>query len=288
MKIRFISIYLLLSLWGLAFAQQIPILKGYVNDYAGFLAPREVRTLEVLLQTMHTEQNVHMAILTVASLEDQALEDVTIKIAQAWGLGTKGEDYGLLLFLTRQDRAVRLEVGMGLEGFLTDAMAGRIVDQIMVPQFRQGLFYKGMHDAIQAVAEVTAGEIPTQLQPRAKTPIETIPEGIIIFVVMALIFGISAVRAKYGRKAGAFTGGTLMTLAVAVLLGLGFFSLIVFPIGMLMGGASNRSGPSGHRSMWGGVPRSGGWSGRSGGGFSGGGFSGRGGSFGGGGASGRW
>jgi uncharacterized protein len=291
---RLLGVFLSVLLWtGSAPALEAPALKGRVNDYGGLLSPGAARRIETLLKDLEEKDSTQIAVLTVPSLDGDSLEDFSMRVAERWKVGRKGLDNGAILVIARDDRKVRIEVGYGLEGRLTDLIAGRIIRERIVPEFRSSRFDQGVLAGVEALADVVRGEF--------KAPAAPTPGGIgadlfpflILFVFLVFALG------RVSRRLGAVGGGVLAPflghmalspglpilaiLAVAGLVG-GFVLSVVAGISPSGGPRNTRRGPGGGHS---GFP--GGFSG-GGGGFSsgGGGFSGGGGGFGGGGASGSW
>lgn len=234
-------------------ALEVPYLSGRVVDEAGMLSPGTVEGLTGILEQLERETGAQVAVLTVPSLEGEAVEDYAQRVAETWRLGRAGEDDGVLLLIARDDRRMRIEVGYGLEGKIPDVLAGRILDNLVRPRFRAGEFDAGIASGVGAVAALIRGEQAEAVVPPSRGSGSRRGVGcaqillwfIIAFVVLPLIFG---------RRRRTFR---------------------VFGLPIVLGGASRSSGGLGGRS--GGS-----------GGFSGGGFSGGGGSFGGGGASSSW
>ncbi len=255
-----------------AFALTIPEKpESYVNDYAGLLTAETRQSLEALLAGFEKNTSNQIVVAIFKSLEDEVLEDYSIRLAEKWKIGTKDRDNGVILLIFKDDRAVRIEVGYGLEGALPDALAGQIIQQQIVPHFRAGNFDAGVISAVKTIMLATKGEYNASPQ-RASDKIEKFTP----FIFMCLVFYMLVPLVCYffvfllsflffgapGLAAGAFIVLFLILLRKA--LGVSLFGQTI----------------SGRRSGWGGF---------SSGGFGGGGFSGGGGgSFGGGGASGRW
>ena len=137
-KILFILFFVFLSCSG-AYALDVPQLKGYVNDYANMISPQAAAQLENELKAFERSDSTQIVILTVPSLEGEVLEEYGIKVAEAWKIGWKGKDNGVISLVAKQDRKMRIEVGSGLEGKLTDLTAGRIVDLVVKPRFKEGI-----------------------------------------------------------------------------------------------------------------------------------------------------
>ena len=277
-------LFLPLALWALV----VPELKGRVNDYAGMLSPATVRDLDALLAQFERSESTQIVVLTIPSLESDDLEQFSIKVAEAWRIGQKGSDNGAILLISRDDKKVRIEVGRGLEGTLTDLVSGRIIRNEITPRFRQGDFDGGVKAGVGAMMASVKGEYTGKRDlSRAKKSAPSI-FAMLIFLGIAVVF-LGAMSKYLGSAAGGiglpvaaglshpgFSWLTLLLLGGAGLVG-----------GLLLTGAFSglrgRGDGGGH---WGG-PWIGG--GGFGGGDSGGGdFGGGGGDFGGGGASGDW
>ena len=230
----------------------IPRLTGPVVDTAGLLSAGDASRLSDLARSARARddgQGVQLQYLVVRSLEGEPIESYSIRVAEAWKIGTKGKDNGLLVTVAVEDRAWRIEVGGGLEGEIPDALARRIGDRLLVPAFRAGRYGDGLYDA-GAQLLTLAGVAPEAVQAHARAR----PRG-----VTGLPPGI----------------GVLIAIAVVL--------WIVSNIFRGFGPRRRRS------MWWGGGPWSGGgWGGGGGFGGGGGGWSGGGGGFSGGGASGRW
>jgi uncharacterized protein len=266
-----------------AFALEVPALKGYVNDYANMMSPETRSKIETELKAFEQSDSTQVIILTIPSLEGEVLEQFSIKVAEAWKVGQKGKDNGAILLVSKEDRKTRIEVGRGLEGKLTDLMAGRIVNFVINPRFKRNDFDGGFIAATQALIDVTRGEFKVDERQTAtgKKRSSSFPV-LFIFGAIALLT-LGRISRVLGGTAGAigfsliglFMGLPLVAIALIGILGLGMG--IFLPL------------------LFGGFGRGGGFfpGGFGGGGFGGGGDSGGfggggGGDFGGGGASGDW
>jgi uncharacterized protein len=277
-----------------AAALKVPTLKGRVNDYGGMLPPEAEARIEALLKELEEKDSTQVVVLTVPSLDGDSVEDFSMRVAERWKIGRKGFDNGAIMVIARDDRKVRIEVGYGLEGRLTDLTAGRIIRDRIVPEFRAGRFDQGLLNGVVALTEVVRGEYQAPAQPPigpAASGVEDLVPFVLVFIF--LVFMLGRVSRPLGTAAGGFFMPFLGHMAFApgplMLLGLGGIGLVVGYVLALIAGVSSSSGPR--------SPGSGGSGGfpigfpRGGGGFStggGGGFSGGGGGFGGGGASGSW
>jgi len=141
-----------------AAAIDIPRPGGYVNDRAGMLAPATVLKLESFLRDFERSDSTQIVVLTVPSLEGEPVEAYALQVAEAWGIGQKGKDNGALLLVAKEERKIRIEVGYGLEGRLTDLLSGRIVDREIAPRFKAGDFDGGVVAGVTAMAEAVRGE----------------------------------------------------------------------------------------------------------------------------------
>jgi len=148
----------LLCLVSTAFALDVPPLRGRVNDDAGMISAQTKTALEARLAELETDESTQVVILTVPSLEGEPIEEFSMKVVEAWKIGRKGYDNGVLLLVSRDDRKVRIEVGYGLEGRLTDLLAGRIVDNDIVPAFKEGQFDAGFQKGVESILLAVRGE----------------------------------------------------------------------------------------------------------------------------------
>jgi len=193
---------------GSAFAAPvIPAARGYVNDTAGLLSPGARQDIERFLADFQRSDSTQIAVLTVPSLEGADLESYSIRVAQSWGIGQKGQDNGALLLVAKAERAVRIEVGYGLEDRLTDLLAGRIVDQEIVPRFKTGDFDGGVKAGVKAMVDATRGAYKGDAQPRRKK--ERFPAEALLWL---LFLGPGLLRMfvggnHRGRRGGFYVGG---------------------------------------------------------------------------------
>jgi uncharacterized protein len=292
-----LSSFILASLaWLVLSAQSIPALQGRVNDYADMLSPAAEARIESTLERLETDKGSQVVVLTIDSLGAQALEDYSMRVAEAWKIGRGENDDGAILLIAEEDRKMRLEVGYGLEPVLTDAMSRRILDNVIAPSFRAGDFDGGVERAVGAIDGLVRGT-STLPDPTPGQPMQDLPFSLfaIFWLLLLLPLAASVVLTKPFRVLPylfvmpfAFTGGASLGGQPT-----GFGLLLLWAVGapllwLLLSRAAPRPRRGGHRSWssdrgWYG----GGGFGRSGG-FGGGGFGGGGGGFGGGGASSGW
>lgn len=253
----------------------------HVTDLTGTLTSDQIAQLETQLIELEKRKGSQLAVYMVSSLGDQSLEEYSLAIAEKNKLGRVNVDDGVLLFIAKDDRKVRIEVGYGLEGAIPDAKAGRIIREYIAPNFRKGDYNQGIVDAVGAITLLIDGEDlpePLQEEPR-QAPVN------FFAIILGLLVGIFAagtrIKPAFLRRTGA---GIIAALLAFVLLSALSSVAIAGFIAFLISSASPGRFSSGG-GVWGSFPGGGsGWgSGSSGGG----GWSG-GGGFGGGGASGGW
>jgi len=262
----------------------IPPLKARVTDLTGTLNEQQRSALERTLEEFEARKGAQVAVLMVPSTQPETVEQYAVRVEESWKLGRKGVDDGVLLVVAKNDRKLHIEVGYGLEGVLPDAVAKRIIEEDIVPRFKQGDFYGGIRAGVDRIMRVVEGEsLPP---PRARSPAQNISGHMdwLIPAILVLFFVGGILRAIFGRFLGSGVMAALAGFVAWVIAGSLVISLIVgifiFVTG-LFGSASR--GYGGGLGGYGG-----GWSGGGGFGGGGGGFSGGGGSSGGGGASGSW
>jgi uncharacterized protein len=261
-------------------ALDVPILKGRVNDYANMLAPGTAAAVEAKLADFEKSDSTQIVILTIPSLQGQVLEEFSMKVAEQWKIGQKKIDNGVILLIVKEDRQMRIEVGYGLEGRLTDLRAGRIIDTIIKPSFKAGDYDRGVADGVDAIIQSVRGEY-TAVDSRPVSKTEDNGWGLYLPAVIAFFF--IGIVGKIKRILGGVAGAVIAPIVGILSLGLTPILLALIPVGFIAGLII----PTIMTLMFmgGGRGGSGGWIGSGGGG---GGFSGGGGSFGGGGASGSW
>jgi len=233
-----------------AFALDVPPLEGRINDHAGILSSSESRDLDNYLAAVEKATGAQIALLTIPSLEGESLESYSFKVVDKWQLGSAEKDNGALLLVAMEEKKIRIEVGYGLEGVLTDAMSGYIIREAIVPEFKKGNFDRGITAGLKAMGGVVTGDTPISTE-QINSSVQDEGEGgvSIFFLIFLLVFFFGRIgRYRRYRRRGMSPMGA-------------------FFLGSMLGSASR---------------------GRSSGGFGGGGFSGGGGGFGGGGASGGW
>lgn len=229
-----------------------PVLKNYANDFSSTLKNSELYTLNSALKKFDDSTSNQIVFLMIRSLDGYSLEMYTYEVASKNKIGSAKNNNGVLFFVAKDDRKMRIEVGYGLEGALPDALASSILRNEVRPYFKKNEYFAGISSGLNAIIAATKGEYTNDKKDDEKGI--GFPIMYIIMIILFLIFS--------GRKGGRGGGGGILPWLIL----------------SSMGSGKNRGGFGG--SSWGGG------SGGFGGGF--GGFSGGGGSFGGGGASGSW
>jgi len=274
----------------LAALQPVPPLAARVTDLTGTLSAAEQSQLETRLAEFEARKGAQIAVLIVASTVPEEIEQYSIRVVDAWKLGREKPDDGALLLIAKDDRALRIEVGRGLEGALTDLVSKRIIADTITPYFRQGDFAGGINAGVEQMIRVVDGEPLPEPDPQWAGGPEKLASQL-PFLLGLIFVGSMVLRALLGRALGSVATGAAagtfawwVTQVLGLAMGVGVFALVAsLMLGFGNGGRwSSRPGHGG----W----TSGGWGrgGFGGGGRGGGGFGGGGGSFGGGGASGRW
>ena len=156
-SLLFLLFLLLIPINSILSAVDIPYLTGRVNDNAQILSETTRQSLTNILKEHEERTTNQIAILTIPTIHGESIEDFAVEVFEAWKLGQKDKDNGILIVVVPDDRRMRIEVGYGLEPTLTDAMAGRIIRQIMTPRFKNGDFDGGISEGTMAVIELLEG-----------------------------------------------------------------------------------------------------------------------------------
>lgn len=265
--------------WSALAVAQVPVppLTGHITDQTGTLSAAQKSSLEQALTEFEARKGSQLAVLMVASTAPEEIEQFSLRVAEQWKLGRKRVDDGAILVIAKDDRALRIEVGYGLEGALTDLTSKRIISEIILPQFKQQDFYGGISAGVAKIIRVIDGEpLPEPSARNAAVPGDLQRYGPVLFIVALALGGV--LRSAMGKVSGSVvTGGAVGLVAwfMAGALSIAIISAIAALLFTLVGGGRALHGLGG---FYGGGGR----------GHGGGGFGGGGGGFGGGGASGRW
>jgi uncharacterized protein len=271
--------------------QPVPPLTAHVTDKTGTLDPRQIQTLEAQLTELERSKGSQVAVLVVPTTAPEDIAAYGIRVAEAWKIGRKGTDDGVILIVAVQDHRVRIEVGRGLEGAIPDAAAARVIREYIAPRFRANDYYGGIHDAIGALTSLIRDEsLPAPLTDERDGESD-LPGRIMPALVVAWVAA-SFLRRLLGFLPALLRGGVVGLAAGAaawLVSGLLVLGLAAGIVGLLLGLIGGGGGHFASRGGWGGFGGGGFGGGFGGGGFGrGGGFSGGGGGFAGGGASGSW
>ncbi len=207
MRLRGALLALALLLGGTATALEVPPAPqpgerwGYVSDFAGVLSEAQRDALEARCKDLDASDSTQVAVVLVKSLEGDSLEDFSIRLAQGWGIGRKDRNNGVLLLVAVQDRKMRIEVGYGLEGKLTDALSSEIIRSVITPRFKAGDYAGGLDAGVEAIQAVVRGEY------QAAAPVSAPPSEILVFLFFILLFGPLFAWKLRGMRAYTLGGG---------------------------------------------------------------------------------
>ena len=260
---------------GLAGAQvAVPPLRGHITDQTGTLTKEQQSALEQTLTAFEARKGSQLAVLMIATTATEAIEQFALRVAEQWKLGRKTVDDGVILLVAKNDRALRIEVGYGLEGALSDITSKRIISETVTPRFKQDDYFGGITAGVDQIMRVVEGEPLPEPVGRPPQGIQNLMQlGPLLFIV-ALAVG-AVLRRVFGKVAGSLLTGAGVSLLAWFVLGTLLISVLAGFAAMLM-------------TLMGGTRMLYGMAGLGGAGRGGGGFRGGGGGFGGGGASGRW
>lgn len=267
---------------------------GFVNDFAGMLSQEARAQIEQETRSFQEKKTHEISVVTVPSLGDDYIENYAEKLFKEWGIGKKGADNGVLLLISRDDKKMRIEVGYGLEGALTDAESSQIIRNTLRPAFQQGDFSGGIVQAVSEIERAIQEEVPIQTERSSFGLSEGVIEFLVWFGIVLLIWGVAIVERTKSWWLGGVIGG-IVGLAIGLFV-VGFIlSIVWWVIGVALLGLGfdflvsknyQQSRLHGRRPSW---WAGGGWGPGGGFGGGGGGFGGfGGGGSGGGGSSGGW
>jgi uncharacterized protein len=222
----------------LAFAYYLPgPATGYVNDFAKLLSDSEKEVLEQKLSAFNKETSNQIAVATIESLRGDTIENFATKLFADWAIGTKQNDNGILLLVARDDRKVRIEVGYGLEGALTDIQANDIIENDIVPAFREEQYAEGINRATDNIMAATQGEYEIQSSVSGFWRNLEKYGGFIFFFVIVILQWLGAVLARSKSWWGGGIVGAVLSIIIGLILGWLFWGLIalilLIPLGLL-------------------------------------------------------
>jgi len=273
----------------------VPTLSAHVIDQTGTLTADERARIDRKLADFEAKRGSQVVVLLVPSIGHEVIEDFATRVTDAWQLGRKGVDDGVLFVIAKQERKMRIHTGRGVQGTLTDVLSKRIVADIVAPKFRTGDFSAGIEEGTDAILKAIEGENLALPAKKPQRKVDTVSSyGDFVWIAFFIVPVVAMIlRGLVGRFAGAGLTGGVTGLAAGWLFGslaFGVFAAIAaFVFGLFAGtGAGRGVRTGGWGGGWGGGGFGGGGGNWGGGGFGGGGFSGGGGRSGGGGASGSW
>lgn len=206
-----LGLWFLVSLWLVpSFAKfEVPALTGPVVDEAGLLSASERAQISELLFKVQNTGKAQIQVLIVKTLDEEPIEQASIKVVDQWKLGAKKTDNGVLLLVAIQDRKIRIEVGQGLEGDLPDIIASRIVRQVISPLFKQGRYSEGIAQGVlqilQKVApEFAEGTVPVESRSEGRKKYQLGNKEVIALIILFLLFSIIG---RFGGGGRGFRGG---------------------------------------------------------------------------------
>ena len=273
----------------LAAQQPVPRLTGRVVDTTATLSSVQLAALEQKLAALEQRKGSQIAVLIVKSTQPEAIEQYSLRVAEAWQIGRGKTDDGIVVVVAKDDRKLRIEVGYGLEGAVPDALAKRIIAERIAPRFAAGDFVGGLNDGVDALITLIDGEAlpPPAAAARSERNRDHSGDGggsfgVFPFVLFFALFLAPILRRVFGSLFGALAVGVGAGFVAWLFSSVLFLAFAVGGVAFVLALAGVTGGP-GRWSSGGGY-----WGGRGGFGGGGGGFSGGGGRFGGGGASGGW
>lgn len=216
-----IALCLALPSW----AEEWPRPQGPVGDYAKVISPQYAQAIAAASTELWQKTGAALVVATIPSLQGDTIEDVAVRLFQEWGIGKKGEDKGLLFLVAVKERRLRIEVGYGLEGIITDATAGAIRDQAMVPYLKKDEFGKGLYAGLAAAAQIIAKDQGVSLsgvpQVKVRQPSSSRLGIFGLFFVFLVLFLLLNVLRR-GSARGRLPRGVLPAILLGSMLGGGF------------------------------------------------------------------
>jgi uncharacterized protein len=193
---------------------EFPELTGRVVDQADMLSPQVETRLTQMLQAHEQASTEQVVVVTLPNLQGYPIEDFGYQLGRHWGIGQEGEDNGALLIVAEEDRAIRIEVGYGLEGRLTDAESSVIINRVITPAFRQGDFQAGIVNGAAAMIQVLGGEPLAASQGQQPVALQEKPKAgmvaLFFLIMMAVVFFIGSRGGRGGRGGAALLGAALL------------------------------------------------------------------------------
>ena len=186
-----------------------PVPPRLVNDFGNILSDRDKETLERKLVAYNDSTSTQIAVVTISTLNGYSEDDYGIRLARKWGIGQKGKNNGVLILVAKEERAIDIEVGYGLEGYISDGDCKRIIDDIMIPQFKQSNFYAGIDEATDKMTGLLQGtfkfdESTNYGSSSGEDNSGKLPTWAIVIIVLVILF---IVLPNIGRGGGGWISG---------------------------------------------------------------------------------
>ena len=209
--------------------------KGFINDFAGMLTAEQKQALETKISSFEKDTSNELVVVTIPNLAGDTIENFAVKLFEDWKIGKKNKDNGALLLIARDDRQMRIEVGYGLEGSLTDAQSFWIIQNVLKPAFQKGDFYGGINSGIDNIISITKGEFRPDVNSNSS-------KGFSVNSIFFMIWGSWILFVWLGSilaRSKSWWGGGVAGGAIALIIGLVFtllFALvsavILIPLGL--------------------------------------------------------
>ena len=242
----------------------IPPLAARVTDLTHTLTPGEVATLEAKLAEWEARTSAQLVVLLVPTTLPEPIEGYSLRVAEKWKIGRKGQDNGALFLIAKDDRKMRIEVGYGLEGVLPDVTANRIIREDVAPAFREGRFAAGINAGVDRIIAAVGGDaLPPAKTASAKSRFGNIGfEEVLIVLFFVVPVAGAMLRGMFGRVGGSVVGGGALGVVVWLVVGSIVFGIVGGIVVFLVMLAMGMGGGTGHRGGgW--TPTGGGWGGGS-------------------------
>lgn len=204
LSLLILPVLLLMTSWSFA-EPKFPALSGRVVDGAGLLNADVKPSLEAQLAQFERDSSIQLVVVTLPDLQGYAIEDFGYQLGRHWGIGQKDKNNGVLLIVAQKERSVRIEVGYGLEGALTDALSSNIINAVILPSFKRGQFSEGIVQGTQAIQAALKGEYQPMPEPKAKSQRNS--AGLFFFFMIFMLMMIFGGRGRGGFLPGLLIGG---------------------------------------------------------------------------------
>ncbi len=228
-----LALCLALGASSVVLAQDFPQPQGYVSDFAGVMSASAKASLETKLDKLEQETGAEVAVVTVADMGGTYIEDYAVRLFEEWGIGKNNQDNGILFLVAVSERKTRIEVGYGLEGIITDARAGRILDDQVLPSFRAGDYNTGIVQGAAAIEEyIRSGEPPAPLE---DNPLESyLGDHILLLFVLGYI---TVYMLGFMARSKSFWLGGVWGVVVGLIIGLSLGSVVAAVLLPIFSGA---------------------------------------------------